>query len=230
MRSRIHAVGGPGSTSEATLFRQAQAGCRDSLNLLMARHEGLVQAVVRRYGFGELAFTEAVHLGRIGLWRAVLHYTPERGLAFSTYAWPCIRNEILDVRRTRARQKEVPTVSWTVLSDQVLDALLEQGTQAVRQGLRQLVARLPARLRYVIEAYYGLARQPASTYAAIGVHLGLTKQRVCQLHTEALIWLRQPAHSQTLRSLLERHTVADYQWADDLAQRWLQRRGGRYGR
>jgi hypothetical protein len=85
-------------------------------------------------------------------------------------------------------------------------------------------------LRYVIEAYYGLARQPASTYAAIGVHLGLTKQRVCQLHTEALIWLRQPAHSQTLRSLLERHTVADYQWADDLAQRWLQRRGGRYGR
>jgi len=230
MYSRRQAAGGPGSTSEATLFRQAQAGCRDSLNLLMARHEGLVQAVVRRYGFGELAFTEAVHLGRMGLWRAVLHYTPERGWAFSTYAWPCIRNEILDVGRTRARQREVPTVSWTVLSDQVLDALLEQGTQAVRQGLRQLVARLPARLRYVIEAYYGLARQPASTYAAIGVHLGLTKQRVCQLHTEALIWLRQPAHSQTLRSLLERHTVADYQWADDLAQRWLQRRGGRYGR
>jgi len=92
MYSRRQAAGGPGSTSEATLFRQAQAGCRDSLNLLMARHEGLVQAVVRRYGFGELAFTEAVHLGRMGLWRAVLHYTPERGWAFSTYAWPCIRN------------------------------------------------------------------------------------------------------------------------------------------
>ena len=69
-----------------------------------------------------------------------------------------------------------------------------------------------------------------STYAAIGAHLGLTKQRVCQLRTEALIWLRQPAHSQALRSLLDRHTVADYQWADDLAQRGLQRRGGRHGR
>jgi Sigma-70 region 2 len=67
-----------GSRLEATQFRQAQAGCRDSLNLLMARHEGLVHAVVRRYGFGELAFTEAVHLGRLGLWRAILHYTPER--------------------------------------------------------------------------------------------------------------------------------------------------------
>jgi hypothetical protein len=67
-----------GSRLEATQFRQAQAGCRDSLNLLMARHEGLVHAVVRWYGFGELAFTEAVHLGRLGLWQAILHYTPER--------------------------------------------------------------------------------------------------------------------------------------------------------
>jgi RNA polymerase sigma factor (sigma-70 family) len=230
MRSRIHAVGGPGSTSEATLFRQAQAGNRDSLNLLMARHEGLVHAVVRRYGFGDLAIPEALHLGRIGLWRAIAHYTPERGAAFSTYAWPCIRNEILQVIRASGRQKELPVVSLAALSDQVLDALLEQKTQVIRQGLLQLVARLPERLRYVMVAYYGLDGQPGSTYAAIGAHLGLTKQRVCQLRTEALVWLRQPAHSQTLRSLLDRHTVADYQWADDLAQRWLQRRGGRNGR
>jgi hypothetical protein len=79
-------------------------------------------------------------------------------------------------------------------------------------------------------AYYGLEGQPSSTYAALGAQLRLTKQRVCQLRTEALVWLRQPAHSQTLRSLLDRHTVAEYEWADDLAQRWLQRRGGRYGR
>ena len=230
MRSRTQAVGGPGSTSEATLFRQAQAGCRDSLNRLMARHEGLVHAVVRRYGFGDLAITEALHLGRIGLWRAIAHYTPERGAAFSTYAWPCIRNEILQVIRASARRKELPVVSLAALSDQVLDALLEQETQAIRQGMLQLVARLPKRLHYVIVAYYGLDGQPGSTYAAIGTRLGLTKQRVCQLRTEALVWLRQPAHSQALRSLLNRHTVADYQWADDLAQRWLQQRGGRYGR
>lgn len=230
MRSHGQVVGGPGSMSEATLFRQAQAGCRDSLNLLMARHEGLVQAMVRRYGFGELAFTEAVHLGRIGLWRAIVHYTPERGLAFSTYAWPCIRNEILHVTRARTRRKELPLVSLTGLADQVLEALFEQETQAIQQALRHLVARLPERLRYVIEASYGLDGQAGATYAAIGAHLGLTKQRVCQLRTEALVWLRQPAHSQAMRSQLDRHTVADYQWADDLAQRWLQRRGGRHGR
>jgi len=230
MYSRKQAAGGPGSAAEATLFRQAQAGNRDSLNLLMARHEGLVQAVVRRYGFGDLAITEALHIGRIGLWRAILHYTPERGPAFSTYAWPCIRNELLHVERAQARRKKLPRATQAVVSDATLDTFIEAEHRPIGQSLFQLVARLPERLRYVIVAYYGLDGQPGSTYAAIGAQLGLTKQRVCQLRTEALVWLRQPAHSQTLRSRLDRHTTADYQWADDLAQRWLQRRGGRYGR
>ena len=54
-------------------------------------------------------------------------------------------------------------------------------------------------------------------------------ERVRQLHTEALVWLRHPAHSQTLRSLLNRHHLADYQTAHEQAQHWLRRRGGRYG-
>jgi len=167
MRSCTQVVGGPGSIPEATLFRQVQVGCRDSLNLLMARHEGLVHAVVRRYGFGDLAITEALHLGRIGLWRAIVHYTPERGVAFSTYAWPCIRNEILQVIRASARRKELPVVSRAVLSDQILDFLIEPEAQWIRQSLLQLVERLPERLRYVIVAYYGLDGQPDSTYAAL---------------------------------------------------------------
>jgi hypothetical protein len=40
--------GGSGSTPEATLFKQAQAGCMDSLNTLMQKHEGLVHRVVQQ--------------------------------------------------------------------------------------------------------------------------------------------------------------------------------------
>jgi RNA polymerase sigma factor (sigma-70 family) len=229
MYARRQATGGPGAAPEATQFRQAQAGCRDSLDRLMACHEGLVYAVVRRYGFGDLAIAEALHLGRIGLWRAIAHYTPERGAAFSTYAWPCIRNEILQEMRATARRKELPVASLAVLSGTRLDACIEPDAPWIRQSLLQLVERLPERLGYVIVAYYGLDGQGGSTYAAMGAQLGLTPQRVCQLRTEALVWLRQPAHSQTLRSLLDQHTVGDDQWADDLAQRWLQRRGGRHG-
>ena len=67
---RTHEAGGPGPASEATLFRQAQAGCSVSLNALMARHDGLVQAVVRQQVLGDLSFAEALQAGRIGLWQA----------------------------------------------------------------------------------------------------------------------------------------------------------------
>ena len=93
--------------------------------------------------------------------------------------------------------------------------------------------RLPPRLRTVIVARYGLDASAPLTYGQLGALLGLSSERARQpfdrlrtpLHTEALVWLRRPAHSQSL--LLGRHTLADYQQADTLAQQWLRQRGGR---
>jgi len=100
----------------------------------------------------------------------------------------------------------------------------------VRQALGELVHRLPQRLQYVVVTRYGLKGSLPALYRQIGAALGLSGERARQLHTEALVWLRHPAHSQTLRSLLSRHTLADYEFADALAQHWLRRRGGRHGR
>ena len=49
-------VNGLGKLTEATRFRQAQAGDCDALNGLMAEHDGLVHAVVQRQanGFGDV--------------------------------------------------------------------------------------------------------------------------------------------------------------------------------
>jgi DNA-directed RNA polymerase sigma subunit (sigma70/sigma32) len=93
-----------------------------------------------------------------------------------------------------------------------------------------LLVRLPRRLRRVIVARYGLNGQEPQTLRAIGAQLELTGERVRQLQLEALVWLRQPAHSQELRSLLARHNQTQYELADQLAQAWLTRRGGRHGK
>ena len=109
------------------------------------------------------------------------------------------------------------------------DPALVWEVAAVQQAIRDLVQRLPGRLRYVVVARYGLNSTPLTTYRQIGADLGLSGERARQLHIEALVWLRHPAHSYALRSLLERHTLTDYQVADALAQHWLRRRGGRHG-
>jgi RNA polymerase sigma factor (sigma-70 family) len=212
---------------EATQFIQAQAGCAESLNQLMARHDGLVQAVVRQQVLGELPFEEALQAGRIGLWRAILGFDPWRGFAFSTYAWPSIKHHIWRAVKAYGRfqgdqahfqQLEAP------------DPAVVWEAKAIHEVLQAMVGRLSPRLEYVVVARYGLNGHAPSFYRQIGAALGLTGERARQLHTEALVWLRHPAHSYRLRSLLGRHTLADYEKADQEARRWLYRRGGRHAR
>jgi RNA polymerase sigma factor (sigma-70 family) len=212
----------------AILFDQAQAGCRDSLDRLMAVHDGLVQSVVRRQVLGQLPFAEALQAGRQGLWQAIRGFDPRRGVAFSTYAWPAIQRQIWRAVKVYHRTPPPPKVDVT---DPVLDPAQVWEATCVHTWLYDLVARLPTpRLRYIIVSRYGLAGRPPATYRQIGAVLSLSGERVRQLHTAALVWLRHPAHSQQLRSLLERHTVADYEAADVRAQSWLQQRGGRHAR
>jgi len=72
-----YSADGPGMPTGSALFRQAQAGCRDSVARLMATHEGLVHAVVRKQVLGDLPFAEALQAGRIGLWHAILGFNPK---------------------------------------------------------------------------------------------------------------------------------------------------------
>ena len=167
----------------AVQFRQAQAGCRDCLNELMERHDGLVHAVARLQVLGDLPYDEAVQGGRIGLWRTVKKV--ERFLVPS-----------LVICADSSLKAENPAVVWE--------------TSAIHDALHELVERQPTRLRYIITARYGLDGCAVAFYREIGEHLHLSGERVRQLHTEALVRLRHSAHSQHLRSLLDYHTVADY--------------------
>ena len=211
--------------SVATQFIQAQAGCAERLNQLMTRHDGLVQTVVRQQVLAELPFEEALQAGRIGLWRAILGFDPSRGFAFSTYAWVSIKHHIWQAVKAYGRGNQHrdpfqrlgmpdPAVIWEA--------------KAVRRALLVMVDRLPPRLGYVIIARYGLNGHAPFFYRQIGAALNLTGERARQLHTEALVRLRHPAHSYHLRSLLDRHTLTDYEKADEEARRWLHQRGGRH--
>jgi len=219
--------------AEATLIKQAQAGSQESLNLLLLRHERLVHWVVRRQWLYTLPYAVAVQEGRRGLWHAILGFDPERGSKFSSYAYPAIMKYVwgavkAEIRRSR---REIPTaVLGLYFYENSPDPARLREWEDVHQCLLALVRRLPAVQAQVIQMHYGLDGNVPQSQSEIAKRFGVSKQWISQLEIAALVWLRQPAHSQELRSLLARHDQAQYELADRLAQVWLRRRGGRSGR
>jgi RNA polymerase sigma factor (sigma-70 family) len=219
---------GLGCRTEATLYHQAQRGSRSALDRLMAQHEGLVHAILRRYGSGPLSYPEALQAGRIGLWHALLKFDPDRDIAFSTYAWPSIMRHLARAVKSERRfgERYRAATPWLPTPSPDLDTWAD--TLGVQQAVRALVQRLEPRGRQTITAHYGLAGLPPADFTQIGRTLAVSAERARQLHQEALIWLRQPAHSQALRHLMGRHTLADYQALEKLNHCWWRPRRGRH--
>lgn len=176
---------------------------------MMARHEGLVRWVVRRQWLGGLSFTEALHEGRIGLWHALQHFDPARGTAFSSYAVPAITRAVWHAVATHRKPAQPATGISNPVEPIDPDQWLHRGQLCAQT--RMLVDCLPPRLRLVIVAHYGLADTEPQSFAAIGRTLQVSRQRVQQLHVEAILWLAHPGHSLPLRGLLGLDSRAHYQ-------------------
>jgi len=226
-------AGGSSQSTEATLFQQAQSGNQESLNWLLAQHEGLVHYAVGRQELYGLPYEEALQAGRRGLWRAILGFDVERGVQFSTYAYQAIIRyvwaEIRHFFRSQHRQ-----VSRSILQlyfcEPGMDPAWLREWEDICQSLESLVDRLPHPQVDMIRLHYGLGGQIPLTHAEVAVQIRVSPQRVGQIEREALMWLRQPAHSQELRSLLARHTQQQYELVDQLAQVYLRRKGRRHER
>jgi len=221
---------GLGLRPEARRFEQAQSGCKASLELLMKRHEPLVFHAVHRQNLGDLPLEEADQAGRIGLWQAIQKYDPHKGYQFSTYAYPAIVHQVWAAVKDHcvANGKAHATREWAVFFRHwQVGPAQQQREQELQVCLQELVGGLPKRLQRVIVGRYGLDGQAVRFLGQIGRELGVCGERVRQLQIEALVWLRHPAHSQDLRTLLERHSQQEYEWAEEMAQIWLRRRGGR---
>lgn len=175
----------------------------------MAEHERLVHWVVRRQWLGTLSYQDALHEGRIGLWSALRRFDPQRGTAFSTYAVPAITHAVWRAVALERHLSAASDISLPQATDN--DALEALDSAQIYAVLRDLAAHLPARWRRIVVAHHGLDGRPPQTFAALGAVLGVSRQRVHQLHVQAILWLAQPAHSLWLRRLLARNTRRDYQ-------------------
>ena len=212
------------SASSSTHSSHAPASCAPSL----AYHDGLVHAVIRHQYGGSLPYAQLLQAGRIGLWQAIQHFDPKRGTAFSSYAWPAIARHIWqEVAQANSPPNEYLTPN-PPLPTPDLDELVHHAELAT--ALHDLIDKLPVHLREVVVLYYGFYDHSPHSLRQLAGKLGVSHEMVRQRLLAALVILRHPANSLSLRQLLDHNTVKDYEYADQLAQSFLRRRGGRNGR
>ena len=173
---------------------------------LMRVHEGLVHCVVRQQWRGDLRYEEAIHAGRIGLWRAILGFDPGRGSAFSTYAGVAIARHVWRAVELGEREDR----SARACAGRGLDPGVVVLAWEVKATLYAMVARLPPKQRWVVCTYYGLDGWGGCTLARLGRRLGCSRQAVHYHLRKALLRLRHPACSARLRALLGRNRRVDY--------------------
>lgn len=215
----------PNGLTGPDAYACAQGGCRMCLEAFMRQHEGLVHTVLRRQARGGVEYAELLQAGRIGLWQAVLHFDPSRGVAFSTYAGVAIERWIWRVvARANRPQGRLPLPK----SPNPLQMAEENLWQAeVHSALAEAVSRLPKRLRQVIVAAYGLDGESSRTLIAIGQQFGVSREMARIWRNDALLLLRLPAFSGRLRRLCSQDSREAYVRTQALNRAWLRQKRGR---
>jgi RNA polymerase sigma factor (sigma-70 family) len=210
----------------------AQTGCAVCLEALLKRHEKLVHGVLRRQWRGEVVCADLVQEGRIGLWQAVMHYDPQRGIAFSTYAWHVIVRRMWRAVFVENRQREAEQ-AWTRIwsgctrSEQANPLHTAEDAlwwETVCATLAEMVARLPEPQQEVVVVFYGLDGGPPRTLVALGGWYGVSGEMVRVWRNEALVQLRMPLYSARLRQLCGQNSRTAYARAQALNRAWLGRR------
>ena len=195
-------------TKEAMRFGCAQAGCQGCLDALLREHSGLVYWMVMHQAGRKTTYADLLQAGRIGLWRAILHYKVGRGAAFSSYACVVIRHQVWQL--LKQEQKAEGWLEAEGREDSLERVIRVWQQEQIHQALGEAMEVLPERLRQVLELHYGLSGAAPQNLAQIGRSWGLTRERIRQLHEQALGLLRLPALSIRLRSLCERGERSHY--------------------
>ena len=212
-------------SSGAARYGCAQAGCAECMESLLRENKGLIWLMVVRQGRGKAEYMDLFQEGKIGLWKAILHYDSGRGVRFSSYACVVIRNAVWQA--VVGSQKAEGWLESRRAGDS-LEALIERWYQEqVREALGEELEELPERLRAVIELHYGLNGEEQQNFAKIGREWGLSRERIRQLHNEALALLRLPALSIQLRSICERGERENYRQALRQNREWQRKVRGR---
>jgi len=109
MRSRKYSGGSRyDRLPDQIIVKLAQAGEIHASEYLLYKYRSLVRTKIRSYFLMGAEKEDLLQIGMIGLWQAVMDYSPEKEISFLSFARICIERHVITAIKTATRQKQSP--------------------------------------------------------------------------------------------------------------------------
>lgn len=138
--------------SDESLVIKAQGNDNEACEEILEKYKPMVLGISRAYFLFGGDKEDLMQEGMIGLYKAVISYSPEKDATFSTYANICIRRHLYTAIKNASRKKHMP------LNDYVSFSTFLDGTSDDLSGLVKFDAMNPEDIiinQERIEALYG---------------------------------------------------------------------------
>ncbi len=209
--TKLHYIGGSdilppplSSVEEQQLLAAAANGDEHAKQRLIERNLRLVVYIARRFENTGVNIEDLISIGTIGLIKAIGTFQSDRKIKLATYASRCIENEILmHIRKISAQKTEVSldepiNTDWDgnelLLSDILgteSDTVMRPMEEDVElQLLREALARLPERDRYIVCLRFGLCGAQEKTQKEVADLLGISQSYISRLEKRIMQRLR----------------------------------------
>ncbi len=189
---------------EAECLNAMKHGDDTSRKKLIEHNLRLVVHVARKYTVPGCTQEDLVHIGAMGLIKAIETYKQGSGTALATYAARCVENEILMALRAAKKRRGDVSLSEPIGTDgegndisfmDILgtagDVVEEEVHKRVTMGrVRCLLKRLPRRERVVLELRYGILDGRSHHQHEIAKNLNISRSYVSRVEKHAIQMIR----------------------------------------
>ena len=190
---------------EQELLQKIAQGDEPAKQRLIERNLRLVVYIARRFENTGVNIEDLISIGTIGLIKAISTFRVDRNIKLATYASRCIENEILmHIRKISSQKAEVSldepiNTDWDGNELLLSDILGTEGDTVMRpleedvehQLLREALARLPERDRYIVSMRFGLSGMQEKTQKEVADMMGISQSYISRLEKRIMQRLRR---------------------------------------
>lgn len=175
--------------------RLIDLGDDESKSLLIIHNLRLVVYIAKKFEGCPTATEDLISIGTIGLIKAVNTFCQDKNIKLATYASRCIENEILmHLRKCASRKCEISideplNTDWDG-NELLLSDVLGSDADEISRGIEQederrligdVVSRLPARERQIMEMRFGMNGYDEYTQKQVADTLGISQSYISRL-------------------------------------------------